>query len=55
MATRPPPAGLGTRVAARLITGPAAFLLAGVIDWAVLLTRWLSARARGRRTDWYLE
>jgi hypothetical protein len=44
-----------TRAAARLVTGPAAFLLAGVIDWVVLLSRYVRARARGRGTDWYME
>jgi hypothetical protein len=49
---RPP---LGRRVAARLVTGPAAFLVAGVLDWATLLGRWLAVRVRGRRSDWYLD
>lgn len=49
---RSPPAA---RAAARLVTGPAAFLVAGVLDWVVLLGRYLSARGRGRRADWYLE
>jgi hypothetical protein len=44
-----------TRAAARLITGPAAFLLAGAIDWVVLLSRYVRARARGRGVDWYVE
>jgi hypothetical protein len=49
---RPTPA---RRLAARLVTGPAAFLAAGVVDWLVLLARYVAARARGRRTDWYTE
>jgi hypothetical protein len=49
---RPP---LIRRVAARLVTGPAAFLVAGVLDWAALLGRWLAARMRGGRADWYLD
>ena len=32
------------RLLGRLVTGPGAFLIAGVVDWAVLLARW----ARGR-------
>jgi hypothetical protein len=43
------------RLAARLVTGPAAFLAAGVVDWVVLLARYAAARARGRRADWYVE
>jgi hypothetical protein len=43
------------RLAARLVTGPAAFLAAGVVDWLVLLTRYAVARARGRRHDWYVD
>jgi hypothetical protein len=43
------------RIAARLVTGPAAFLAAGVVDWLVLLSRYLTARARGRRHDWWAE
>jgi hypothetical protein len=41
------------RLAARLVTGPVAFLAAGVVDWLVLLARYSAARARGRRHDWY--
>ena len=41
------------RLAARLVTGPAAFLAAGVVDWLVLIARYAAARARGRRHDWY--
>ena len=40
------------RFAARLVTGPLAFFVAGVIDWLSLLGRYLAARARGRRPDW---
>lgn len=43
------------RAAARLVTGPVAFFLAGVIDWLVLAGRYARARARGRGADWYLE
>ena len=43
------------RLAARIVTGPAAFLAAGVVDWLVLLGRYAAARARGRRDDWYAE
>jgi hypothetical protein len=32
------------RLLGRLVTGPGAFLLAGLVDWATLLARW----ARGR-------
>jgi hypothetical protein len=35
-----------------LLTGPVGFFAAGVIDWLVLLARYLAARARGRRPDW---
>ncbi len=55
MPARPTPPPLAARAAARLVTGPAAFLLAGVIDWVVLLSRYLYARGQGRRSDWYLE
>jgi hypothetical protein len=37
------------RAAARVVTGPAGHLAAGVTDWAVLLARYAWARARGRR------
>jgi hypothetical protein len=50
--TRPTPA---RRLAARLVTGPAAFLAAGVVDWVVLVARFVAARARGRRGDWYAD
>jgi hypothetical protein len=43
------------RLAARLVTGPAAFFAAGVVDWLVLIGRYAAARARGRRHDWYEE
>ncbi len=49
---RPTPA---RRLAARLVTGPAAFLAAGVVDWLVLVSRYVTARARGRRHDWYAD
>ena len=37
------------RVAARLVTGPLAHLYCGFVDWLILLTRYLWARARGRQ------
>jgi hypothetical protein len=40
---------LRSRVAGRLVTGPVAFLLAGLVDWIVLLARYARARFRGRR------
>jgi hypothetical protein len=40
------------RFAARLLTGPLGFFVAGVIDWLELLAQYLGARARGRRPDW---
>ena len=49
---RPTPA---TRLAARLVTGPAAFLAAGIVDWIVLVWRYAASRARGRRGDWYAD
>ncbi|MDQ6751165.1 MAG: hypothetical protein M3Z33_10475 [Actinomycetota bacterium] len=55
MRTRPARPPLPARAAARLVTGPAAFLAAGVLDWVVLLSRYLRARVRGHGTDWYLE
>jgi hypothetical protein len=36
------------RLAARLITGPLAFLIAGAIDVTVAWTRWAVWRLRGR-------
>jgi hypothetical protein len=51
----PPQPSPPRRLAARLVTGPAAFLAAGVIDWAVLVAEYLAARARGRRLDWYVQ
>lgn len=36
------------RVAARLLTGPVGHLVAGVVDWLVLLARIAWARVRGR-------
>jgi len=36
------------RLAAWLVTGPPAFLLAGLVDWAQLGARVVVARARGR-------
>ena len=47
MAAREP--SLRSRAAARLVTGPAAFLVAGVVDWLLLLVRFAWARARGKR------
>jgi hypothetical protein len=35
------------RLAAWLLTGPVGFLVAGVIDWVVLVWRYVWARARG--------
>jgi hypothetical protein len=55
MLARPARPPLVTRAAARLVTGPAAFLVAGLLDWVVLLSRYLYARGRGRRVDWYGE
>jgi hypothetical protein len=40
------------RFAARLLTGPLGFFVAGVIDWLALLARYVRARTRGRRPDW---
>jgi hypothetical protein len=37
-----------SRLAARLLTGPLAFLLAGAIDVALLWTRYAAQRARAR-------
>jgi hypothetical protein len=36
------------RLAAWLVTGPLAFLVAGIVDWLALLASYLWARARGR-------
>jgi len=41
-----------TRLAGRLVTGAAAHLVAGVIDWAALLGKVLGARLRGREVRW---
>jgi hypothetical protein len=43
------------RLAAWILTGPAAFLAAGAVDWLVLIARYAAARARGRRDDWYAD
>jgi hypothetical protein len=45
------PTTVWRRFAARLLTGPLGFLVAGVIDWLELLGKYLGARARGRRPD----
>jgi hypothetical protein len=37
-----------TRLAAWLVTGPIGHLVAGVIDWVVIMGRYVLARARGR-------
>jgi hypothetical protein len=37
------------RIAAWLVTGPAAHLAAGVVDWVALLARFGWARVRGQR------
>ena len=37
-----------TAFASRLVTGRAAHLYGGVLDWAVLLARYAWARARGK-------
>jgi len=36
------------RVAAWLVTGPLGHLVAGVVDWAILVGRYAVARLRGR-------
>jgi hypothetical protein len=36
------------RLAAWLLTGPIGFLVAGVVDWLAVMSRYLRARARGR-------
>ena len=43
--TRPRP---WTRAAARAVTGPAAFFVAGVVDWVLLGVRVGRARLQGR-------
>ena len=50
--TRPSPP---RRLAARLLTGPFGFLLAGIVDWVVILARYAAARARGRGRDWWAQ
>jgi hypothetical protein len=40
------------RFAARPLTGPLGFFVAGVIDWLALLAQYLGARAHGRRPNW---
>ncbi len=45
MPPRPP---LHRRLAARIVTGPAGHLAAGLADWAALLARLAVAKARGR-------
>jgi hypothetical protein len=40
------------RFAAWLVTGPAGHLVGGVLDWALLLRRYLWARLRGRPVEW---
>jgi hypothetical protein len=37
-----------SRLAARILTGPVGFFVAGTIDWLALLGRYLTARAAGR-------
>jgi hypothetical protein len=37
-----------SRLAARLVTGPLAFLIAGALDVTVAWTRWALWRLRGR-------
>jgi hypothetical protein len=37
-----------SRLAARILTGPVGFFVAGAVDWVVLLSRYLAARAAGR-------
>jgi hypothetical protein len=37
-----------SRIAGRLLTGPAAHFLGAAIDWLALAGRYLAARARGR-------
>jgi hypothetical protein len=38
-----------SRLAGRLVTGPLAFLVAGLIDVVIYWTEWLINLARGRR------
>ncbi|HEV8152018.1 MAG TPA: hypothetical protein VGP78_03750 [Solirubrobacteraceae bacterium] len=45
----PRPLSRAERAAARVVTGPAGHLAAGVTDWAVLFTRYAWARVRARR------
>jgi hypothetical protein len=45
---RPP---IADRIAARIVTGPAGHLYAGVADWAGLLARYLWARLRRRPVE----
>lgn len=42
------PLTLPERLAARLLTGGVGHLVAGVVDWVVLVARFTWARARGR-------
>jgi hypothetical protein len=37
-----------SRFAARILTGPVGFLIAGAVDWAALTVHYLTARAAGR-------
>jgi hypothetical protein len=37
-----------SRLAGRLLTGPAGHFAGGAVDWFVLLCRYLGARLRGR-------
>jgi hypothetical protein len=39
---------MASRTAAWLVTGPVGHLVAGVVDWAILFSRYAWARARGR-------
>lgn len=43
------PLTLPERAAARLLTGPVGHLVAGAIDWVVLLSRYWWARIRGQQ------
>ena len=40
-----------TRFATWLVCGPLGHLAAGVIDWALLLTRWQLAERQARRRE----
>ncbi|HVS28085.1 MAG TPA: hypothetical protein VHE14_00920 [Solirubrobacteraceae bacterium] len=51
MITRPRQT-LVSRFVSWLLTGPIGHLVAGMIDWAVALSRYAWARARGRRPGW---